>query len=47
MENGWIDRARTVGVIHGVKEERNILHTVKRTGRKANGLVTSCVGSVF
>ena len=30
----WTDRVRNEEVLHGVKEERNILHTVKR--RKAN-----------
>jgi hypothetical protein len=30
----WTDRVRSEEVIHSVKEERNILHTVK--GRKVN-----------
>jgi hypothetical protein len=30
----WTDRVRNEEVLHGVKEERNILHTIKR--RKAN-----------
>jgi hypothetical protein len=30
----WADRVRNEEVLHGVEEERNILHTVKR--RKAN-----------
>jgi hypothetical protein len=30
----WTDRVRSEGVLHGVKEDRNILHTVKR--RRAN-----------
>jgi hypothetical protein len=30
----WADRVRNEEVLHGVKEERNILHTIKR--RKAN-----------
>jgi hypothetical protein len=30
----WTDRVRNVEVLHRVKEERNILHTVKR--KKAN-----------
>jgi hypothetical protein len=30
----WTDRARNEEVLHRVKDERNILHTVKR--RKAN-----------
>jgi hypothetical protein len=32
----WIDRVRNEEVLHRVKEERNILHTIKR--RKANWL---------
>jgi hypothetical protein len=32
----WPDRVRTEEVLHGVKKERNILHTVIR--RKANGI---------
>jgi hypothetical protein len=35
MENiSWTDRVRNKEVLHRVKEERNILHTIKR--RKAN-----------
>jgi hypothetical protein len=30
----WTDRVRNQGVLHIVKEERSILHTIKR--RKAN-----------
>jgi hypothetical protein len=30
----WVDRVRNEEVLHRVKEERNILHTVKR--RKAD-----------
>jgi hypothetical protein len=30
----WTDRVRNEKVLHRVKEERNILHTIKR--RKAN-----------
>jgi hypothetical protein len=32
-------------IIHKVKEERNIIHTLKRM--KGGGLVTFCVGTVF
>jgi hypothetical protein len=32
----WTDRVRNEAVLHRVKEERNILHTIKR--RKANWL---------
>jgi len=35
----WVDRARNEGVLHGVKEERNILHVVKRRNAKWIGLV--------
>jgi hypothetical protein len=34
MEISWNDRVRNEEVLHRVKEERNILHTIKR--RKAN-----------
>jgi hypothetical protein len=34
MEISWTDRLRNEEVLHRVKEERNILHTIKR--RKAN-----------
>jgi hypothetical protein len=33
-KNGWVDRARNEEALSGVKEERNILHEVKR--RNAN-----------
>jgi hypothetical protein len=34
MKVNWSDRVRHEAALHRVKEERNILHTVKR--RKAN-----------
>jgi hypothetical protein len=34
MEISWTDRVRNEEVLHRVKEDRNILHTIKR--RKAN-----------
>jgi hypothetical protein len=34
MEISWTDRVKNEEVLHRVKEERNILHTIKR--RKAN-----------
>jgi hypothetical protein len=34
MEISWTDRVRNEEVLHRVKEERNIVHTIKR--RKAN-----------
>jgi hypothetical protein len=33
-KTSWTDRVRNEEVLHRVKEERNVLHTVKR--RKAN-----------
>jgi hypothetical protein len=42
----WTDRLRNEEVLHRVKEERNILHTIKKEGR-LTGLVTSCVETVF
>jgi hypothetical protein len=40
MEISWTDCVRNEEVIHRVKEERNILHTIKR--RKANW-----IGNIF
>jgi hypothetical protein len=34
MEISWIEGVRNEEILHGIREERNILHTVKR--RKAN-----------
>jgi hypothetical protein len=34
MEISWTDRVRNEKVLHGVKEEKNIAHTMKR--RKAS-----------
>jgi hypothetical protein len=39
----WTDRVRNE-VLHRVKEERNILHTIKK---RLTGLVTSCIETVF
>jgi hypothetical protein len=36
MEISWTDRVRNEEVLHRVKEERNILHTIKR--RKADSI---------
>jgi hypothetical protein len=41
----WIDRVRNEEVLHRVKEERNILHTIKK--ERLTGLVTSCVETAF
>jgi hypothetical protein len=43
-EISWTDHMRDEEVLHRVKEERNILHTIRR---RLIGLVTSCVGTVF
>jgi hypothetical protein len=39
----WTDRVRNEEVLHRMKEERNIVHTIKRL----TVLVTSCVGTAF
>ena len=39
-----MDHVKNEEVLYGVKEERNILHTVKI---RIIRLVTSCVGNVF
>ena len=44
-EIGWTDRVRNEEVLHGVKEERNILHTRKR--RKADWIGHTCIGTAF
>jgi hypothetical protein len=41
----WTDRVRNEKVLHRVKKERNILHTIKDEG--PFGLVTCCVGSLL
>jgi hypothetical protein len=41
----WTDRVKNEEVLHRVKEERNILHTIKR--RRLTGLVTSWVVTAF
>jgi hypothetical protein len=43
-EISWTDRMINE-VLHRVKEERNILHSIQR--RKATELFTSCVGTAF
>ena len=40
----WTDRVRNEEVLHRVKQEGNILHTIKK---KATGLVTYCQGTAF
>ena len=41
----WTDRVRNEKVLHRVKEERNIINTIKR--RKTIVLVTSGVGTTI
>ena len=41
----WTDRVRNEDVLHRVKKERNILHTINTI--KKEGLVTPCLGNVF
>jgi hypothetical protein len=41
----WTDRVRNEVVLLRVNEKRNIVQTIKR--KKANWLVTACVGSAF
>ena len=41
----WSDRVRNEEVVHTVKEQRNILHTVER--RKAKWVEHICVGIAF
>jgi DNA phosphorothioation-dependent restriction protein DptG len=44
-KNSWTDCVRKDEVLQRVKQERNILHTIKR-GRLTE-LVTSCIGTVY
>ena len=41
----WADRVRNEEVLRKVKEEKNVLQTIKR--KKANWLVTSSIETVF
>jgi hypothetical protein len=41
----WTDRVRNEEVLHRVKEDRNIIHTIKE--ERLTGLVTSCVETAF
>jgi hypothetical protein len=46
VENiSWTDRVRNEELLHGVKGERSVRHTI-REGR-LTGLVTSCVGTAL
>ena len=40
----WTGCETTEEVLHGVKEEKNVLHKIKK--RKANWMVKSCVRTV-
>jgi len=44
-KNSWTDRVRDGGAVHTVKEERNILHTIKEG--TVNGLITLCLGTAL
>jgi hypothetical protein len=44
----WTDRVRSEEVLHRVKEDRNIIHTIKRRKEgKLIGLIIDYVGTVF
>jgi hypothetical protein len=45
LEISWTDRVKNEEVLHRVKEERNIRHTIER--RERTGLVTSGVETAF
>ena len=45
MEISWTDHVRNEEMLQRVKEERNIIQTMKR--RKVNCMVTSCVVTEF
>jgi hypothetical protein len=42
----WTDRVKNEELLNTVKEERNIVHTIKKEER-LTGLVTSCVETAF
>jgi len=44
-KNSWTGCVRKDKILPTVKQDRNILHTIKR-GR-LTGLVTSCIGTVY
>jgi hypothetical protein len=43
----WTDRVNNEAVLHRVKEERNILHTIRRRKANSTGLGTYCVWTAF
>jgi hypothetical protein len=45
MEISWADCARNEKVLHRVRDDRNIPHTIKRN--KLTGLFKACIGTVF
>jgi hypothetical protein len=47
-EEDYLDNNVKKVVRHTVKKERNSLHTInRRKERRKEGLVTSCIGTVF
>jgi hypothetical protein len=44
-KTSWTDHVRNEDVLLTVKEQKNILHEIRK--RKANGLVTFCVETAF
>jgi len=46
MDISWTDRLKNEEVLHSVKEEKNIIYTVKKEGRQTL-LVTTCVGTAL
>jgi hypothetical protein len=45
MEKSWSDHVRNGEVLLRVKEQRNILHEIRK--RKANWMVTFCIETAF
>jgi hypothetical protein len=47
-EVSWTHHGRNEELLHRVKEERNVLYTIKRRKEgRINGMVTSSVGTAF
>ena len=42
----WTDRVKNEEALHTVKEERNILRTIKKEG-SVSGFVIPCIGTAF
>jgi hypothetical protein len=47
MEVSWTDPVRNEEVLQRIKEERNILHRIKKKEGRLTGLVTSGVEIAF